>query len=170
MPVYTVGIQDETRAIPLSFDTLKAISRETGGAFLSAGGNINDLSATVAEITSQAVEASPTATPTPIPLPTPTPLIPDTLLTSQWDGREGVISLSAMRIILLSLVGFVFKLIVNVCIGNNRRSLLAHILLSLLTSIVCAAVVEAGHMMGLPLIAVLGVFWLLMMSQIVIKD
>lgn len=158
VPVYTVGVGNA------EVDTLKAIASETGGAYSEGGVTAESFSAALTEATANAMGADASAPKR------------DMLLSPRYARTEAIINPMILRIILLILVGFVFKLIVSICMGNNFQSLASHLLLALMTALVGAVVVEMGYQLssslsgGLSTVALIAtpcLYWVLMMTQIV---
>lgn len=170
VPVYTLYIG--TGRAP---DSLLQIATETGGQLKTSAADLANLGANMSSLAQQVAQAptpepTPEPTPTPMPTPVPTDHIPDTLLTERDLGREGLFNISAMRILLLSVLCFAFKLIAVVCVGNNKSHFIVHFLHALITAVLAAAAVEFGYVLGLPVAAIVAVFWVLMMNQIVTGD
>ena len=93
---------------------------------------------------------------------------PDALLTER-ERTTGIMNLTVLRILLLTIIGFVFKLIAIICIGRNKNNSMSHILHALLTGVVSALVIEFGYTL-LPASMhsiLLGVYWILLMTQLI---
>jgi len=139
---------------------LHEISDETGGAYLTSGSDVANFSAVMVQATEQAGNSGGTDDTS----------IPDTLLTERWVTRKTIINARVLRILILFLLGFWFKFIAIICIGNNDSSALTHVLHALFVAIVAALFVEFGYGFGLPVALVLVGFWVLMITQIVRTD
>ena len=159
VPVYTVGVGD---AYP---QTLKDIAAETGGAYSEGGVTAESFSAALTEATVSAVGGDPAAS-----------AKRDTLLSPRYARTTAIINPMILRIVLLFIVGFAFKLIVSICMGSNFRSFGSHLLLAFVIALAGAAAVEFGYQLsatlsgGLKLaagIAAPGLYWVLMMCQMV---
>lgn len=154
IPVYTMYTGDSTTA---ELQYLQQIADETGGEMSVSSVELSHLTVNLSELTHKAANTQVTANDN----------IPDTLLTERDEGRMGLFNMTAMRIVLLFIVAFVFKLICVICVGNNHR-FGGHFLHALFVTAAAVAVVEFGYGAGMPMMAVVAVFWILMMNQIVL--
>lgn len=153
IPVYTLAFGSSA-----SQSTLQRIANETGGSFNVT--NVDDTSSSVLLDNTVYTQTSPENE----------DHIADTLLTERDAGREGIFNIVVLRILLVFIVAFIFKLITVICVGNNRSRFIVHFLHAFIVAIIAALVVEFGYMLGLPLLAVLGIFWCLMMYQFVVGE
>ena len=154
IPVYTMYTGDSATA---DLSSLQQIADQTGGEMSVSAVDLSNLSISLTEVTHKAANTQAAQN----------DHIPDTLLTERDAGRMGLFDMRAMRMVMLFIAAFVFKLICVICVGDNSR-LGAHFLHALLVTVLAVAAVEFGYAAGLPVIAVLAVFWTLMMNQIVL--
>lgn len=157
VPVYTMYAGNPAGA---DVSTLQQIADETGGALKVSAADLTNLSASLTEITQQAASAQSAEV---------NDFIPDTLLTERDFGHEGLFDMTAMRVAILFIVCFVFKLICVICVGNNNR-FLGHFLHAFFLAALAAAAVEFGYVLGLPVFLVALAFWILMMNQVVLTN
>lgn len=155
--IYTIGLGDGDSD---DFAMLEQISSKTGGEFVASSSNMTSFVENFGIVTEQAGgDGKVTA---------------DTLLTAGDPNHKVIFDFSngraVLRILLLFLVSFVFKLIVNICIGNNASNVGVHVLTALVVALLGSLVVEFGYLLGLPLLVVEFIFWLLLMGQIVLTD
>ena len=158
--IHTILLSDDVNADADAVRTLQGIASETGGTYSASAGDATALTQTFVETTAAASNSGRANGVD----------IPDTLITPRWASRQTIINARVLRLIVLFLLGFFFKLIANICIGNNDRSFAPHLLHAAIIGILAACVVEFGYSFGLPLIAVLAIFWVLMLTQIVLTD
>ena len=158
IPVYTMGIGSG------SFDSLEDIAKQTGVSILKTAIEAASIASNLQQIVVTAVQQ------TVVDL-----IVPDTILSPDYDRNIQNTLWMVIHIALLLILSFAFRLIVNICIGNNAQSWLPHIISSFVASgAATAAIVYLGHLNGLELLVSLAishmVYWLLMMTQIVIKS
>lgn len=153
--IHTIGIGEDSDAV-----TLQRMSDETGGQFLASASDVAGITTAMVDATEQAANSGGTDDTS----------VVDTLLTERWVNRKTIINARVLRILILFLMGFWFKFIAIICIGNNDSSPVTHFLHAFFVSILAALLVEFGYSMGLPVIAVLAGFWVLMITQIVRTD
>jgi hypothetical protein len=93
---------------------------------------------------------------------------PDTLLTER-ERTTGIMNLTVLRILLLAIIGFVFKLIAVISIGRNKNNSASHVLHALVTAVLSALVIEFGYTLLPPSLhsIPLAVYWILMMTQLI---
>jgi len=156
IPAYTMYTGDSSTA---NVSSLQKIADATGGEMRVSAVDLTNLSVNLTEVTHKASNAGLTMV--------EEDHIPDTLLTGRDEGRMGLFDMRIMRMVMLFIVGFAFKLICVICVGNNSR-FIGHFLHAFFVTALAAAAVEFGYAAGLPVIAVIAVFWTLMMNQIVL--
>lgn len=161
--IYNNNIKIHTIMIGLSANGahLKHISNETNGTFYGTSDTVSMLAATMKQITEKAtkkIAADEGFT------------IKDTLITERNDERSLVLPGTLLRIVMLFIICFVFKLITNICIGNNGTSIGSHVLLSFIVALISALCVEFGYAAGLPMVVVTGVLWIMLMTQFVLTN
>ena len=139
--------------------TLESIAAETGGKFTASSDRIADLTAAIAEAVDDIQATANENT-----------RIPDTLITERYVSRKTIISAPVLRILILFLIGFFFKIIAVICIGNNKASAAPHVAKALVIGALSACWVEFGYVWGISVLAVIGVYWILLMGQVVTKD
>ena len=150
--VHTVLISRSVNA-----PSLARIASETGGRFTTTGEDLAELTQTMAEAVETArADQKPAAG------------IPDTLMTERYVTRKTVINAPVLRILILLIIGFIFKIIAVICIGNNRISMGPHLLKAILIAALTACWVEFGYIWGLPFLPVAAVYWAFLMGQIVL--
>lgn len=140
--------------------SLRNVVARTGGTYYGAQGTVTALASQMSTITREAARET---------VVQKGFTIRDTLITKR-EERSTVLPATVFRILLLFVICFVFKLITNICIGNNRSSMGSHLLLSFVVALISALVVEFGYVIGLPMIAVTAILWVLMMCQFVFTD
>ena len=153
--VHTVLINQSVTA-----PSLVKIASESGGQFTATSANLAELTKTMndaVDTITQEVAASGSG-------------IPDTLITERYVSRKTIINASVLRMLILFLLGFFFKLIANICIGNNRTSIVPHLIKAVVIGALTAAWVEYGYHFGLPFLLVIGVYWILLIGQIITTD
>lgn len=158
VPVYTMYAGNPAGA---NVSTLQQIASETGGEMTTSTTDLTNLTTNLIEITNRAANAQVAVV--------ENDFIPDTLLTERDPGREGLFNIAAMRMVVLFIICFVFKLVCVICVGNNSR-FLGHFLHAFFIALLAAAAVEFGYALGLPVILVAAAFWILMMGQIVLTN
>lgn len=82
-------------------------------------------------------------------------------------GFTFAVNSAVMRCVLLGVLAFLFKLICGVCIGKNNSNFLVHVAIALLSAVAASLAVEFGYAYGLPVWAILSIFWLLISTHIV---
>ena len=150
VPIHTINVGEA-----LYGGVLTQIASETGGTCMASASDLVSLSNTFQQAVQQA-SVDPRGG-----------QIPDTLLTARYGDRKTIIHPMVLRILLLFLLGFWFKIIATICIGNNDRSMGTHVLKAVLVGLFAALFVEFGYKLGLPMLLVVSVFWVLMIGQIV---
>lgn len=155
-PIFAMYISNGGTAAP---DNLNRITRETGGQLVTTTSDLTEICGNMTQIVEQAIEQQSKVK--------PNDYIPDTLLTERDKGRMSLISPAVLRVIVLFIVCFVFKLISVICVGNNNR-FMGHFLHALFIALLAALAVEFGYVAGLPVMLVASVFWILMMNQIIL--
>lgn len=158
VPVYTMGIGGG------DFSTLRAIADDTGGSLLVSADDAVEITRAFRQQVVQAVEENTTVSP-----------VPDTLLTPNCARSVGTAAQLAVYALLLLGVSFCFRLIVNICIGNNANSFAGHLLSALLlAALAAAAVIVPGKLMSADharaALAGFAVYWPLMMTQMVFNQ
>lgn len=152
IPVFTMLTSDKAG---LDTSSLQKIADQTGGQMTFSALDVTSLATNIGMVIKQIAPVE------------EEDHIPDTLLTERNKGREGIINATALRIVILFLIAFAFKLTCVICVGDNHR-FLGHFLHAFFIAALAAAAVEFGYVMGLPVFVVLLIFWLLMMGQIVL--
>ena len=138
--------------------SLKAIARDTNGVFIDKASDINALTDSMVELTDLTSQTGEKDS------------VPDTLITPRTVSRRTIIDAQVLRVLILFLMGFWFKLTAIICMGNNDTSMGPHVAHAFVVAVLAALLVEFGYALGLSFILVLFGFWVLMITQIVLTN
>ena len=161
VPVYTLGIGNDADA-DVSYQILKSISEQTGGQLMISANDLADISENFQLAVESAVADAAGGE-----------AVSDTVLSPMTVGRST--SKHVRNILMLLLASLVFRMIVNICVGNNASNMLPHLLSALaLAGIGTAAVLWFGGsatMERAQAVMTAGlIYWPLMMVQLVFNN
>lgn len=152
--IYTMGIGVG------DFSSLEGISRQTEAEMIKSAADISSITTSFRQVIETAVSTASDL------------VLPDTLLSPDYQLNSESMLYMVIHIVLLLIISFVFRLIINICIGNNARSAVSHVLSALLVSAMAtAAIVFLGRLNGLDRLKMAAAaqvaYWVLMMTQVV---
>ena len=162
VPMYTLGIGNDADA-DKSYQVLKSISDQTGGQLVISANDLSDISKSFQLAVESAVANVADGE-----------TLPDTMVSPSAVGSRGT-SKQVRNILMLLLVSLVFRMIVNICVGNNASNMLPHLLSALiLAGIGTAAIIWLGGGASMEraraVMTASLIYWPLMMVQLVFNN
>lgn len=153
IPVYTMPIGNAADRLVLG-----EIANVTGGIMLSESSSADEIFSGMSQFLKDVADVEDS-------------LFPQTLMSPRYTEKKYFMNPTILRILLLLIVGLVFRLITNICIGDNDSSIVSHFVKSLILAAIGACVIEFGYLIlpptALTVILLNAVYWLLMMIQVV---